>query len=249
LAVINFRHTPVPSESNQRIRLSQMKRENWGFIRSFWLRLKSKLPIADVRFVHVPNVGELKYAREKFRDDVKDDRYYWSTLDEIERATPNGGATEIATSLVVFLKVWNRQYYRFHPAKIPTLPGELKILVEDHWTLIDNFRSRSLVTVSRGDHADVVKLFESFADKLDPVGAAKALHPLAPNFFPLWDNSVASGYGISVGSPGYCLFMVVTKQQVESVAGSLSYDLLTPSGSPLKILDEYNYCKYTRGWV
>jgi hypothetical protein len=225
-----------------------MKRENWGIIRSLWLRLKSKLPIADVRFVGVPSVRELKSARKQFRDDVKDDRYYWSTLDEIERATPNGSVTEIATSLAAFLKVWNRQYYRFHPDKIPTLPGELKILAEDHWALIHNLRSRSLVTFSHDDHADVVKLFERFADKLDPVGAAKALHPLAPNFFPLWDNAVASGYGICVGSPGYCLFMVATKQQVESLAGSLPDDLLTPSGSALKILDEYNYCKYTRGW-
>ena len=226
-----------------------MERENWGFIRSLWLRWKSKLAIADVRFLRVPTVGELKDARKKFRDDVNDDRHYWSTLGEIERAIPNGSATEIATSLAEFLKVWNREYYRFRPNKTPTLPGELRILIEDHWALIHKFRSRSLVTFSRDDHADVVRLFESFADKLDPVGAAKALNPLAPNFFPLWDNSVASGYGICVGSPGYSLFMVVTKQQVESLAGSLPNDLLTPSGSALKILDEYNYCKYTREWT
>jgi len=85
-------------------------------------------------------------------------------------------------------------------------------------------------------------LFSCFDQKLDQVGAAKALNLIAPKFFPLWDSAISYGYGV-VGAPqGYFLFMVIVKDQVGRIAFPAGLDAL-------KTLDEYNYCKYTKNWL
>ena len=82
-----------------------------------------------------------------------------------------------------------------------------------------------------------------------PVSVAKALHLLAPGFFPLWDDKIARGYQChySVDPDGkYLQFMDISREMAEE----LSTGIRVPKGSTmLKVIDEYNYAKYTKGWV
>ena len=104
-----------------------------------------------------------------------------------------------------------------------------------------------------------------------PVAVAKTLHLLAPRFFPLWDVAIARAYGClwqgAVTAPRhYAAFMEITKQSVDSVAA----DYARITGCPeeesiprieqelmvggfhkpiLKLIDEYNYSRYTQGWI
>ena len=84
---------------------------------------------------------------------------------------------------------------------------------------------------------------------MGPVGTAKALHLLAPGLFPLWDRDIAKAYGLALGEAGsngkrYWRFMLIAKQQC------LELSRQEPScKNPLKSIDEYNYCKYTKGWL
>ena len=75
--------------------------------------------------------------------------------------------------------------------------------------------------------------------KLGPVGAAKALHALAPTFFPMWDNEIARGYGVSTEG-GYFQFMLLAKRQLVGLPADL-----IPSLSLVKAFDEYNYYKFS----
>ena len=81
------------------------------------------------------------------------------------------------------------------------------------------------------------------------MGAAKALHLLAPRFFPLWDRAIAKAYGLSLGKRGtnaerYCRFMEIVKEQGQNLGVN------QPNGQNLlKAIDEYNYCKYSKGWM
>jgi hypothetical protein len=60
---------------------------------------------------------------------------------------------------------------------------------------------------------DALRLFGLFRTECGPVRAGKALHVLAPNFFPLWDNAIADGYGVATET-GYFQFINIVKQQV-----------------------------------
>jgi hypothetical protein len=67
------------------------------------------------------------------------------------------------------------------------------------------------------DRPLVLALFAAFEQELGAVGTAKALNVLAPNFFSLWDNAIAYGYGVVIASHGYFLFMVVVKTDVAQI--------------------------------
>ena len=96
-----------------------------------------------------------------------------------------------------------------------------------------------------GDEISVRDLFSAFEDVLFPVGAAKCLHLLAPRFFPLWDRAIAVGYGLALDKKGsnaerYWIFMQFARRQIQHLGGGYS------GSNPLKSLDEYNYCIYTK---
>jgi hypothetical protein len=84
---------------------------------------------------------------------------------------------------------------------------------------------------------------------LGPVGAAKALHLLAPAFFPLWDRRIAKAYGVALDGPGtktdhYWHFaLVIARKQCRELRGQGF------AGFALKAIDEYNCCKHVRGWI
>jgi hypothetical protein len=68
-------------------------------------------------------------------------------------------------------------------------------------------------------------------------------------FFPLWDRAIAEAYGLALRQRGrnaerYCCFMRITKEQCKELGGEQ-----TIGRNPLKAIDEYNYCKYTKGWI
>ena len=80
---------------------------------------------------------------------------------------------------------------------------------------------------------------------LGPVGSAKALHLLAPRFFPIWDTKIAQHYGLGLSVSGskkqkYWRFMLITQGQCLGLRRAH-----WNGDNSLKAIDEYNYCKYT----
>jgi len=108
---------------------------------------------------------------------------------------------------------------------------------------LDAFRARSITSLVRDDRETILSLFSTFESKLGPVGTAKALNLIALSFFPLWDNPISSRYGVLTCGYGYLVFILISKYQVERLY------CLPNDSLPLKMIDEYNYCKYTKGWV
>lgn len=104
---------------------------------------------------------------------------------------------------------------------------------------LSGFRERSLATLDKVDEPEVRRLFGAFRAKLGPVGAAKGLHALAPTFFPMWDNDIARGYGVSTEG-GYFQFMLLAKQRLMGLPADL-----IPGLSLVKAFDEYNYYRFS----
>jgi hypothetical protein len=91
-------------------------------------------------------------------------------------------------------------------------------------------------------------VFASFDALLGPVGAAKALHLLAPRFFPLWDTKIANAYGFRPrrgrSADSYLDFMELVQVQCGRLGGEKAM-----GRDALRALDEFNYCRYTKGWL
>jgi hypothetical protein len=84
--------------------------------------------------------------------------------------------------------------------------------------------------------------------KRSPVSVSKALHLLAPMFFPLWDDKIARAYGCYYNvnpAKKYISFCKTTKYVADKVKGYI----VRSDRTLLKLVDEYNYSKYTKGWI
>ena len=96
------------------------------------------------------------------------------------------------------------------------------------------------ISAGRCDIADLAQLVEAI---WPAVGAAKALHLLAPKLTPLWDRVITESYGLPLGSVGtnvsrYVRLIDIVRRQ--STRG--------PGRNVIKAIDEYNYGHFTKVW-
>jgi len=164
---------------------------------------------------------------------------YEITVGRIAKAVNEQDLTTVIDALERWLKDLNRQYYRFRPQEARNLKETLEPLIKTHWKALLQFRQRSFTTVTVEDKGLVTSAFDSLRAKLGPIGAAKALHVLAPTFLPMWDNAIASGYGVSTES-GYFQFVLLAKEELRDI----SEDAI-PGVPLLKAFDEYNYYRFS----
>lgn len=116
---------------------------------------------------------------------------------------------------------------------------------------------------------EVISVFQVILDGTkSSVAASKALHALAPKFFVMWDNTIRAAYGCAnlsaTWSEIYFVFLVRVQRhlqkalesyskahKLESIlkaASHLRQDLYIKGQKSLtKIVDEFNYMRYTKG--
>jgi len=78
---------------------------------------------------------------------------------------------------------------------------------------------------------------------------AKALHLLAPRFFPLWDLKIANAYDCRYSADPaakYLRFLVKIRGLARTMANVHIEDT---SKTVVKLIDEYNYARFTKGWI
>jgi hypothetical protein len=180
-----------------------------------------------------PSVEELRKAHEEYKRTVPNN--YAITIQRVAAALSRRNSDELAVAVAEWLQDLNRQYYRFRPEEAATLVERLKPILRQELDTFLKFRDRSITTLAKIDEAEALRLFGLFRTECGPVGAGKALHVLAPNFFPLWDNAIAEGYGVATET-GYFQFINIVKQQVLNLTEEVA-----PEVTALKALDEYNY--------
>jgi len=169
---------------------------------------------------------------------------------------------DIADSLGVLLLTWNAGFYRYGSLDFDSL----KKCIDNNLETIEGFKKRDIKTLNQSDETVVKELFNAFLSALritkykngqeaqSPVSAAKALHILAPDFFPLWDGRIAKAYRCYWYSPDrgalkYWQFMLRMKKIVESLQGQQD-EIKALSGRPvLKLIDEYNYSRFSKDWL
>jgi len=198
-----------------------------------------------------PKTDEILQAHEIFLAKESRDIFYRAALELVELSRRKEISLKQEEVISVLLQTWNMMFYRYKKDHFSEEDFQkLAYLLEAHKEDIKLLRNRSIDDLQNGDGGNIKELFHDFELVLGPVGAAKCLHLLAPKFFPLWDRKIAKdGYGLYIRKMGqnkeiYYEFMQKQKEQCDQFGGEKSLGM-----NPLKALDEYNYCKYTKGWI
>jgi hypothetical protein len=187
-----------------------------------------------VRLSHTaPTVEELRNAHEEYKRTVPNK--YIVLIQRVSAGLSRRNSDELAAAVSEWLQDLNGQYYRFRPEEASTLTERLKPILREELSTFIALHGRSIAALTESDRTEVLRLFDLFRRECGSVGAGKALHVLAPSFFPLWDNAIAESYGVSKKT-GYIQFMHMVKQQVLTLPQEIASGV-----TALKALDEYNY--------
>ncbi|GAB6077267.1 hypothetical protein [Desulfurobacterium crinifex] len=167
-----------------------------------------------------------------------------------------GDAENMANSLGVLLLTWNSPFYRYGQLDFDSLEE----FIRNNLDKLNEFREKDITFCSPHNERIVKEIFDSLLEatkissngkeKRSPVSVVKALHLLAPNFFPLWDDKISKAYKCTwykaeKAGEKYLKFMKVMKRFALYVKS-----LQLPYTEPvLKLIDEYNYSKYTQEWI
>ena len=194
------------------------------------------------------NRGCLEYEKNEQRDSMYKVatflmKHFW------------GSPADMADSLGVLLATWNNAFYRYGLFSYDLLQA----CIEKNISIMERFRSMKIIEYNQEHNSLIQELFESLltalkisygknSERKSPVSAAKALHLLAPEFFPIWDDKISKAYD--------CFYSKNTSEKYIkfiNISMKMAVDLLPyahrTDRSILKLIDEYNYAKYTKKWI
>jgi hypothetical protein len=199
--------------------------------------------------IHRPERADLDRARAAFGTREPRDVFYRAATDLVQLVLDGQASISLSEALAVLLQTWNRSFYQYRKPDMTRHFEELDAVLHSNNDWLRSARDRSIESLIEEDEAEVIRVFQDFESVLGPVGAAKALHLLAPRFAPLWDRAITIAYGLELGAMGtngskYLRFMRLVKEQSNHLGGNESL-----GRNVLKALDEYNYCHFSRGWI
>ena len=190
----------------------------------------------------LPNPDEVARARERYLELEGRDVVYRVARDLIERANRREpGSFSRAEGVAVLLLSWNASFYRPRPRLIQTLVADLDLLIAEHEVALERYRTLDLRDADLAlEHKTLNALYRAFVAVLWPVGTAKALHVLAPGFFPLWDRPIAQRLHLRLSPPEASI-----GSYLELMAIAQTFARSTAMADPLKALDEWAYVSFT----
>lgn len=166
-----------------------------------------------------------------------------------------GDPEKMGDALDVLLRTWNQAFFRFGMFD----PCALAETLKSNMGAIEEFSERDIADFVDADRAKIDALFMELLEALEvadgknagrrsPVAVVKTLHLLAPEFFPLWDDKIAKGYGCPHRrdpTGAYFKFMKISQVMAEEIRGKFD----TGGRTLLKVVDEFNYAKFTKQWI
>lgn len=182
-------------------------------------------------------------------------------------------STDIADGIGVLLLVWNQAYYRYCNFDLDF--DSLEDFLARNARVLKDFRDREINSLTEQDEKAIDDLFNDLlnvlkcGDRKSPVAVSKALHLLAPGFFPLWDDDIAKAYRCyweysEYASEKYLKFMrkirllsqriilTYSEGKIDQITAKREFTEKVSANLPfvksmVKILDEYNYA-FTKYW-
>jgi len=191
---------------------------------------------------------------KSYKKYVLNRRQIWENLDQI---TEN----EVKNTIIGFLKAWGiRNTNRIKP-------HELKESLKGLNKRFKILRGKSLINLDFNEKvningqkkiSEVIKEIYQRLLNLNGIGstsASKIMHCVVPEIFMMWDENIRKGYGYAGNEIGYLRFIHEMQRILRRVMEtySKSPEELIRKAYPnmnktlTKLLDEFNYMKFTRG--
>lgn len=191
------------------------------------------------------SVALLRQAHRRFEEEEPRNLFYRAATFLIECAHQPSAKLTLAESLAVLLQTWNAQYYRFRGGFRERNFTRLEALLERQAQTLAVWRGWRL-GVDPIDPARVSTVFTDFEGELGPVGAAKALHLLAPQYFPLWDRAIAAQtYHLTLASPAAGSYVKLMARVSDEIGACGGWSAFAPGENAVKLIDELHYCRST----
>ena len=197
---------------------------------------------------------EFKRGYQEFQARDPRDAMYKTATFLVERFW--GRPREMADGMGVLLLTWNQALYRYGAFDFDLLEEALRT----NMGVIEGLRARNILSLAEGDEPTIKRLFLAFLDALrikegtkrgckSPVAVAKAMHLLAPSFLPLWDYEIAKAYGCHYNAQPDQKYVAFARK-MRALAQRLDPHMPANCAKTfLKLIDEYNFAKYTKRWV
>jgi len=201
----------------------------------------------------LPEFDELSRGVKEYVKNERRNPMYKIAINLVSGSWPN--SANVTDGLGVLLLTWNQAFYRYGSFDF----NKLEQCIVTNTKKIESFRNRDIFSLEDSDEKDIIDLFDQFLDALkidggknngskSPVSVSKALHLLAPNFFPLWDKEISKAYDCYYAkNPDmqYIKFCYIMKE----IAIKMKTYRLEQEKPVLKVIDEYNYSKFTKNWI
>jgi hypothetical protein len=169
-----------------------------------------------------------------------------------------GDSKKLVDALSVLLLTWNSAFYRYGAFDESLVEAWLN----ENSSAIVAFGKREIDSFGEADYSKVERLFLTFQRALghadakgeSPVGTAKALHLLAPSFFPIWDGYIAEAYNCPFTNEFPQVAYFVFCGRMREIAIGLQKELAETDFTMrawllqkplLKRIDEYSYVTFT----
>ena len=186
----------------------------------------------------------------------------WKNLDSLPEQ-------EIENRVILFLNRW-----ACHLPKDRRLTKRLKDVYRQSIPFLDaldgeaiqdfDFNQKKKVEGNEYRNSEIMlKVFQNFYSTgyhFRDVAASKVLHMINPHLFVMWDTSICKAYSVKKSPSGYVYkFIPLMKKKANEIIDSYMKDKkcsrekavkalneFRPLKTLAKLLDEYNYIKYTR---
>jgi hypothetical protein len=199
---------------------------------------------------HIPSKKEFRKGYEAYNQRERRGFVYFEALQTV---TANWGDAELmASGIQRLIRSWNRFYANFNFS-------DLTCFLRDNIEILSAYKERHIFDLAEADEDQIRRLFQKLLQALrrendgvlSPVSVAKAFGVLTPDFLPIWDSNIAYRYDCPyyltevADSPylRFCHKMKVFSKKVRQ------YVPHPDDRALLKRIDEYNYAKYTMGWI
>jgi len=199
---------------------------------------------------HTISITDVQNAHNAYLANEPRDLFYKAATELVSLALAGTTTLSISEAIAVLLQTWNREYYQYHKFNTQHFI-DIDNLLSSQLAILTTVRNNNIQNLDPSDNNTantVMQTFSAFELVLGPVGAAKSLHLLAPSYFPLWDRAIAKAYVGNLTNAGtngsrYWQMMCYAFQQTQALIAAGF------TGNPLKAIDEFNYCHFSKEWI
>lgn len=164
-----------------------------------------------------PNWKEVIKNSQEFYKVAKRDVAYRVGQKIIGESWNDSSPFTITEGVLTFILIWNMEAYG--RGKYPKYEN-IESFIQENKPVLNKLRKRVLLSFNEDDEAIVRDLYEKlleagrYGKKKTKVGTAKALHILAPKFFPIWDSKIIKAFKVG---KDYIKFMKKIKNIVNHI--------------------------------